>query len=171
MSQGLQFNHWSEWFSAVNNHSRDPSNVLKLRKTCCSWERSVPVASLSVCVSAGYIVKQMGLPLKLVAMVNSNDIVHRAVTTGDFSMAADVTQTLAPAIDIQVRQYVIWFEEVLWYNWMMLAPKPLINNSDFWINTQDCSCGTVGNIRGVLILRNTLWECDEAMDIKPASVF
>ncbi|XP_073333833.1 threonine synthase-like 2 isoform X1 [Pagrus major] len=52
-------------------------------------------------IAAGYIVKQMGLPLKLVAMVNSNDIVHRAVTTGDFSMAADVTQTLAPAIDIQ----------------------------------------------------------------------
>ncbi|XP_041816620.1 threonine synthase-like 2 [Chelmon rostratus] len=52
-------------------------------------------------IAAGFIVKQMGLPLKLVAMVNSNDIVHRAVTTGDFSMAADVTQTLAPAIDIQ----------------------------------------------------------------------
>lgn len=52
-------------------------------------------------IAAGCIVKQMGLPLKLVAMVNSNDIVHRTVTTGDFSMAAEVTQTLAPAIDIQ----------------------------------------------------------------------
>lgn len=52
-------------------------------------------------IAAGFIVKQMGLPLKLVAMVNSNDIVHRTVTSGDFSMAADVTQTLAPAIDIQ----------------------------------------------------------------------
>ncbi|KAM7369414.1 hypothetical protein PAMP_013683 [Pampus punctatissimus] len=52
-------------------------------------------------IAAGYIVKQMGLPLKLVAMVNANDIVHRTVTTGDFSMAANVTQTLAPAIDIQ----------------------------------------------------------------------
>lgn len=52
-------------------------------------------------IAAGYIVKQMGLPLNLVAMVNSNDIVHRTVTTGDFSMAANVTQTLAPAIDIQ----------------------------------------------------------------------
>ncbi|CAI5666147.1 unnamed protein product [Oreochromis niloticus] len=51
--------------------------------------------------AAGLIVKQMGLPLKLVAMVNSNDIVHRMVTSGDFSMAANVTQTLAPAIDIQ----------------------------------------------------------------------
>ncbi|KAM9841056.1 threonine synthase-like 2 [Aulostomus maculatus] len=52
-------------------------------------------------IAAGYIVKQMGLPLKLVAMVNANDIVHRTVTNGDFSMAASVTQTLAPAIDIQ----------------------------------------------------------------------
>lgn len=52
-------------------------------------------------IAAGYIVKQMGLPLKLVAMVNSNDIVHRTVTAGDFCMAPHVTQTLAPAIDIQ----------------------------------------------------------------------
>uniref|UniRef100_A0A3P9NM27 Threonine synthase-like 2 n=1 Tax=Poecilia reticulata TaxID=8081 RepID=A0A3P9NM27_POERE len=37
----------------------------------------------------------------LVAMVNANDIVHRTVTSGDFSMAPSVTQTLAPAIDIQ----------------------------------------------------------------------
>ncbi|XP_041667742.1 threonine synthase-like 2 [Cheilinus undulatus] len=52
-------------------------------------------------IAGGFLVKQMGLPLKLVAMVNSNDIVHRTVTSGDFSMAANVTQTLAPAIDIQ----------------------------------------------------------------------
>ncbi|XP_034457467.1 threonine synthase-like 2 [Hippoglossus hippoglossus] len=52
-------------------------------------------------IAAGFIVKRMGVPLKLVAMVNSNDVVHRAVTAGDFSMAANVTQTLAPAIDIQ----------------------------------------------------------------------
>ncbi|XP_072310204.1 threonine synthase-like 2 [Eucyclogobius newberryi] len=52
-------------------------------------------------IAAGYIVKQMGLPLRLVAMVNSNDIVHRTVTKGDFSMAPNVSQTLAPAIDIQ----------------------------------------------------------------------
>lgn len=61
---------------------------------------------MSVLVPAGYIVKQMGLPLKLVAMVNSNDIVHRTVTAGDFSMAS-VTKTLAPAIDIQVKHNVV----------------------------------------------------------------
>ncbi|XP_029372447.1 threonine synthase-like 2 [Echeneis naucrates] len=52
-------------------------------------------------ITAGFIVKRMGLPLKLVAMVNSNDIVHRTVTTGDFSKALHSKQTLAPAIDIQ----------------------------------------------------------------------
>ncbi|XP_047227802.1 threonine synthase-like 2 [Girardinichthys multiradiatus] len=52
-------------------------------------------------ITAAYIAIQMGLPLKLVAMVNSNDIVHRTVTSGDFSMATSVTQTLATAIDIQ----------------------------------------------------------------------
>lgn len=52
-------------------------------------------------LAAGTLVKLMGLPLKLVAMVNSNDIVHRTVTAGDFSMAPVVRQTLAPAIDIQ----------------------------------------------------------------------
>lgn len=52
-------------------------------------------------IAAGYIVKKMGLPLRLVAMVNSNDIVHRTVTNGDFSMTPNVVQTLAPAIDIQ----------------------------------------------------------------------
>lgn len=52
-------------------------------------------------IAGGFLVKEMGLPLRLVAMVNSNDIVHRTVTSGDFSMAASVTQTLAPAIDIQ----------------------------------------------------------------------
>lgn len=48
--------------------------------------------------------RMMGVPLKLVAMVNTNDIVHRTVQSGDFSMASDVVKTLAPAIDIQVRR-------------------------------------------------------------------
>lgn len=52
-------------------------------------------------IAAGLLVKQMGVPLRLVAMVNANDIVHRTVTKGDFSMAPQVSQTLAPAIDIQ----------------------------------------------------------------------
>ncbi|XP_036384357.1 threonine synthase-like 2 [Megalops cyprinoides] len=52
-------------------------------------------------IAAGCIVKLMGVPLRLIAMVNANDIVHRTVQNGDFSMATSVKQTLAPAIDIQ----------------------------------------------------------------------
>ncbi|XP_046907913.1 threonine synthase-like 2 [Hypomesus transpacificus] len=52
-------------------------------------------------IAAGTIVKLMGVPLRLVAMVNSNNIVHRTVKSGDFSMASNITRTLAPAIDIQ----------------------------------------------------------------------
>lgn len=52
-------------------------------------------------ITAGCIMKQMGIPLRLVAVVNSNDTVHRALQTGDFSMCGSVKQTLAPAIDIQ----------------------------------------------------------------------
>ncbi|XP_061118254.1 threonine synthase-like 2 isoform X1 [Conger conger] len=52
-------------------------------------------------ITAGCIMKEMGVPLRLVAMVNANDIVHRAVQSGDFSMATQVKQTLASAIDIQ----------------------------------------------------------------------
>ncbi|KAI4871677.1 hypothetical protein NFI96_031107 [Prochilodus magdalenae] len=52
-------------------------------------------------IAAGCIMNRMGIPLRLVAMVNSNDIMHRTVKNGDFSMAKSVQQTLAPAIDIQ----------------------------------------------------------------------
>ncbi|KAL2100302.1 hypothetical protein ACEWY4_004696 [Coilia grayii] len=62
-------------------------------------------------IAAGCIVKHMGVPLRFVAMVNSNDIVCRAVQKGDFSMAPIVTQTLAPAIDIQDPYNM---ERVLW---------------------------------------------------------
>lgn len=44
----------------------------------------------------------MGLPIKLVCAVTSNDIVARAIKDGDLSMASEVFQTLAPAMDIQV---------------------------------------------------------------------
>ena len=44
----------------------------------------------------------MGIPMRFVTAVTINDIVNRAVTSADFSMAAEVTPTLAPSIDIQV---------------------------------------------------------------------
>ena len=44
----------------------------------------------------------MGVPIKFVCAVTQNDIVARTVTKGDYSVADNVIQTLAPAMDIQV---------------------------------------------------------------------
>jgi threonine synthase len=53
-------------------------------------------------VFAGYVAAQMGLPIKrLIVATNINDILHRAMTTGDYSQGA-VTPTAAPSMDIQV---------------------------------------------------------------------
>lgn len=53
-------------------------------------------------VFAGYVAAQMGLPIeRLIVATNVNDILHRAIGTGDYS-AASVTPTAAPSMDIQV---------------------------------------------------------------------
>ncbi|MCH4894877.1 threonine synthase [Sphingomonas sp. SFZ2018-12] len=53
-------------------------------------------------VFAGYVAAQMGLPVaKLIVATNVNDILHRALTSGDYS-AGTVTPTVAPSMDIQV---------------------------------------------------------------------
>ncbi|MGB7655551.1 MAG: threonine synthase [Novosphingobium sp.] len=53
-------------------------------------------------VFAGYVAAQMGLPVaKLIVATNVNDILHRALSTGDYS-AGEVTPTAAPSMDIQV---------------------------------------------------------------------
>lgn len=44
----------------------------------------------------------MGLPISLVVAVNRNDIIHRTVQKGDFSLCEVVRKTLASAMDIQV---------------------------------------------------------------------
>ncbi|KJE98224.1 threonine synthase-like protein [Capsaspora owczarzaki ATCC 30864] len=53
-------------------------------------------------IASGMLARQMGLPIKMVAAVNQNDIVHRALTTGVFSLAGNVVVSLAPSMDIQV---------------------------------------------------------------------
>ncbi len=53
-------------------------------------------------VFAGYVAAQMGLPVaRLIVATNVNDILHRALSNGDYS-AGDVTPTAAPSMDIQV---------------------------------------------------------------------
>ncbi|XP_030306430.1 threonine synthase-like 2 isoform X2 [Calypte anna] len=52
-------------------------------------------------ITAGCIAQKMGLPIQLVTVVNSNDIIHRTVQHGDFSLSESVKPTLASAMDIQ----------------------------------------------------------------------
>ena len=62
---------------------------------------SVPTGNFGD-VFAGYVAAQMGLPIaKLIVATNVNDILHRALTHGDYS-AGTVTPTAAPSMDIQV---------------------------------------------------------------------
>ncbi|XP_032843330.2 threonine synthase-like 2 isoform X3 [Tyto alba] len=55
-------------------------------------------------ITAGCIAQKMGLPIQLVAVVNSNDIIHRTVQHGDFSLSENVKATLASAMDIQLSE-------------------------------------------------------------------
>ncbi|CAM9392283.1 unnamed protein product [Lampetra fluviatilis] len=52
--------------------------------------------------AAGCVARRMGLPIRLLCAVNQNDVVHRALQSGDFSVDGAVKPSLASAIDIQV---------------------------------------------------------------------
>ena len=53
-------------------------------------------------VFAGYVAARMGLPVeRLIVATNVNDILHRALSSGDYSQG-EVTPTAAPSMDIQV---------------------------------------------------------------------
>ncbi len=62
---------------------------------------SVPTGNFGD-VFAGYVAAQMGLPVeRLIVATNVNDILHRALSRGDYSVLG-VTPTMAPSMDIQV---------------------------------------------------------------------
>ena len=62
---------------------------------------SVPTGNFGD-VFAGYVAAKMGLPIeKLIVATNVNDILHRALSSGDYSQGT-VTPTAAPSMDIQV---------------------------------------------------------------------
>ncbi|MEQ5787053.1 threonine synthase [Erythrobacter sp. NFXS35] len=62
---------------------------------------SVPTGNFGD-VFAGYVAARMGLPIeRLIVATNINDILHRALSAGDYS-AGGVTATLTPSMDIQV---------------------------------------------------------------------
>jgi threonine synthase len=53
-------------------------------------------------IFAGHIAKRMGLPIdKLIVATNQNDILHRALSSGDY-MPDGVTPSISPSMDIQV---------------------------------------------------------------------
>ena len=53
-------------------------------------------------IFAGYIARKMGLPIeKLVIATNQNDILHRALTSGDYTPTG-VQPSISPSMDIQV---------------------------------------------------------------------
>lgn len=53
-------------------------------------------------IYAGHIARAMGLPIeRLVVATNSNDILHRCLTTGEYRAGA-VMPTISPSMDIQV---------------------------------------------------------------------
>jgi len=62
---------------------------------------SVPTGNFGD-VFAGYVAAKMGLPIaRLIVATNVNDILHRALSEGDYS-TGEVTATLTPSMDIQV---------------------------------------------------------------------
>ena len=62
---------------------------------------SVPTGNFGD-VFAGYVAAKMGLPVaKLIVATNVNDILHRALAEGDYSVGT-VSPTAAPSMDIQV---------------------------------------------------------------------
>lgn len=62
---------------------------------------SVPTGNFGD-VFAGYVAAQIGLPVeRLIVATNVNDILHRALAKGDYSIGS-VTPTAAPSMDIQV---------------------------------------------------------------------
>ncbi len=82
---------------------------------------SVPTGNFGD-IFAGYISKKMGLPInKLIVATNENDILHRAISKGDY-ISKKVKETISPSMDIQLASN---FERLIYY----------INNSDSQITS------------------------------------
>ena len=62
---------------------------------------SVPTGNFGD-IYAGYLAKKLGLPIdKLIVATNKNDILHRAISDGDYSQKK-VEETNTPSMDIQI---------------------------------------------------------------------
>jgi len=84
-------------------------SYFKLSKETISF--SVPTGNFGD-VFAGYLAKKMGLPIdKLIVATNENDILHRAISKGDY-VSKEVKETLSPSMDIQLASN---FERLIYY--------------------------------------------------------
>ena len=62
---------------------------------------SVPTGNFGD-IYAGYLAKKMGLPIdKLIVATSQNDILHRAISKGDYT-SKKVSETFSPSMDIQL---------------------------------------------------------------------
>ncbi|XP_051545534.1 threonine synthase-like 2 [Myxocyprinus asiaticus] len=118
-------------------------------------------------ITAGLIVKLMGVPLQLVAMTNSNDIIRRTVESGDFSMASGVRRTLAPAIDIQDpynMERVFWLlsakDGVMVKNMMEKFQKTHALSLSMSLHKQLCAVLSSGSVsdEGILDTMRRCWQ-------------
>ncbi len=72
---------------------------------------SVPTGNFGD-VYAGYLAKKMGLPInKLIVATNQNDILHRAISKGNYQVEK-VSETISPSMDIQIASN---FERLIFY--------------------------------------------------------
>ena len=95
-------------------------SYFKLGKETISF--SVPTGNFGD-VFAGYLAKKMGLPIdKLIVATNENDILHRAISKGDY-VSREVKETLSPSMDIQLASN---FERLIYF----------VNNSDSEITAE-----------------------------------
>jgi len=84
-------------------------SYFKLDKETISF--SVPTGNFGD-VFAGYIAKKMGLPIdKFIVATNENDILHRAISYGDY-VSKEVKETISPSMDIQLASN---FERLIYY--------------------------------------------------------
>jgi hypothetical protein len=67
----------------------------------------------------------MGLPCRLVACVNENDVIHRWIQTGELKLAPQVAKTVSPSMDIQVPYNV---ERIIWLASLVRVPARLFFN-------------------------------------------
>ena len=72
-----------------------------LSKTDQPINFSVPTGNFGD-IYAGYLAKKLGLPInKLIVATNQNNILHRAISSGEYK-AEKVVQSISPSMDIQI---------------------------------------------------------------------